>query len=110
MIIDSLREHSSSVVEYLTQDQGATGLSLTGITVLCPLARHIYPSLVLVQPRWTHPDITETLLIGTIRIKSNKIDSLQFFLMIPSGVNRLAAKAEVSLQTYTVIFAVRVAV
>ena len=29
-----------------------------------PWARHIYPSLVLVQPRKTHPFITERLLIG----------------------------------------------
>ena len=52
-------EHSGSVVECLTQDKGAAGSSLTGITVLCPWARHIYPSLVLVQPRNTHPNITE---------------------------------------------------
>ena len=30
------REHSGSVVERLTQDQGAAGSSLTGVTVLCP--------------------------------------------------------------------------
>ena len=29
--------------------------SHTGVTVLCPLARHINPSLVLVQPRKTLP-------------------------------------------------------
>ena len=44
-----LREHSDSVVEYLTQNGGAAGLSLTGITVMCPRARHIYPCLVLVS-------------------------------------------------------------
>ena len=47
------------------------GSSLTGITVLCPLARHIYPCLVLVQPRKTRPDITEKMLTGTLRIISN---------------------------------------
>ena len=29
-----------------------------GVTALCPWARHIYPSLVLVLPRKTHPFIT----------------------------------------------------
>ena len=30
------REHSGSVVEYLTRDRGAAGSSITGVTVLCP--------------------------------------------------------------------------
>ena len=30
------KEHSGSVVEFLTQDRGAAGLSLTGVTTLCP--------------------------------------------------------------------------
>ena len=60
-----LWEHSGSVVECLTRDRGAAGLSLTGVTVVWPLARHIYPCLVLVQPRKTRPDITERLLTGT---------------------------------------------
>ena len=30
-------EHSGSVIECLTQDRGAAGSSLTGVTVLCPL-------------------------------------------------------------------------
>ena len=29
-------EHSGSVVECLTQDRGAAGLSLTSVTALCP--------------------------------------------------------------------------
>ena len=58
------REHSGSVVECLTREQGATGSSLTGVTVLCPLARRINPSLVLVQPRKTRPYITGRLLKG----------------------------------------------
>ena len=57
--------HSGLVVEYLTRDRGAVGLSLTGVTVLCPSVRHIKPCLLLVQPRKTHPDITEKLLTGT---------------------------------------------
>ena len=35
-----------------------------------PRARHIYPSLVLVQPRKTHPCLTERLLMG--RKESNQ--------------------------------------
>ena len=46
-----LREHSGSVIECLTRDRGAAGSSLTGITVLCPWARHIYLCLVLVHPQ-----------------------------------------------------------
>ena len=30
--------------------------SLTSVTVLCSWARHIYPRIVLVQPRKTHPN------------------------------------------------------
>ena len=50
-----IRERSGSVVECLTRDRRAAGSSLTGVTALCPWARHIYPSLVLVQPRKTRP-------------------------------------------------------
>ena len=38
-------ERSGSVVKCLTRDRGAAGWSLT---VLCPLVRHINPSLGLV--------------------------------------------------------------
>ena len=57
-------EHSGSVVECLTRDQGAVGLSLNCISALRPWARHINPSLVLVQPRITCSYITERLLMG----------------------------------------------
>ena len=57
-------ERSGSVVECLTLDRGAAGSSLTGVCVLCPRARHINPSLVLVQLRKTRPYITERLLMG----------------------------------------------
>ena len=50
-------------VECLTRDRGAAGLSLAGVTVLCPWARHINPSLVRVLFR-TRPYITERLLMG----------------------------------------------
>ena len=52
------------VVEYLTRDQGAAGLSHISVTMLCQWARNIYPCLVLVQPRKTRLDITEKLLTG----------------------------------------------
>ena len=57
-----IRERSGSVVDCLTQDKEAAGSSLTGITALC--ARHIYPILLLVQPKKTRPCLTERLLMG----------------------------------------------
>ena len=48
------------------------GSSLTGVTALCPGERHIYHSLVLVQPRKTHPYINERLLMG--RKESNQMN------------------------------------
>ena len=65
-----MRERSGSVEECLTWDRWALGSSLTGVTTLCPWARHIYPSLVLAQPRKTCPSITERLLMG--RKESNQ--------------------------------------
>ena len=53
-----------SVVECLTRGRGAADSSLTDVTALCPWARHINPSLVLVQPRTIRPYITERLLMG----------------------------------------------
>ena len=41
-----------------------------------PRARHIYPSLVLVQPRETRPCLTERLLMGrkeSNQTKQNKV-------------------------------------
>ena len=35
-------EHSGSVVECLTQDRGAMGSSLTGVTVLCVLEQDTF--------------------------------------------------------------------
>ena len=54
-------ERGGSVVEFLTQDRGVAGSSLTRGTVLCPFARHFILCLVLVQPRQTCPDMTEKL-------------------------------------------------
>ena len=58
-----VRERSGSVVECLTRNRGAAGSSLTCVTALCRWARHISPSLVLVQPSKTRPYITERLLL-----------------------------------------------
>ena len=58
-------ERSGLVVECLTRDQRALGLSLTSVAKLWSLkARHIYGSLVLVQPRKTRLCLTERLLMG----------------------------------------------
>ena len=45
--------------------QAVASSSITGVTVLCPLARHINPCLVLVKPRTTRPDITEKMFSWT---------------------------------------------
>ena len=65
---------SGSLVECFTRNRGATGLSLTCVTALCPWARHINPSLVLIQPRKTHPFITQRLLMG--RKESNQTNKI----------------------------------
>ena len=59
-------------VECLTRDRRVAGLSITVADPLCPWARHINPCSVPVQPRKTRPDITEKMLTGTLRIKSNR--------------------------------------
>ena len=52
------------MVECLTQDQGTRGRTSPASLRCGPWARHIYPSLVLVQPRKTRPCLTERLLMG----------------------------------------------
>ena len=76
ILIHQKRKGSGSVVECLTRDRGAAGSSLTSVTALCPWARHIYPSLVLVQPRKTRPCLTERLLMGRI-VSNQKINNTQ---------------------------------
>ena len=61
------------MVECLTRDRGAAGFSLTA---WCPRARHINPSLVLVQPSKTYPYITERLSMG--RKESNQTNKYFF--------------------------------
>ena len=60
------------MVEGLTLDQEAVGSSLTVVTVLCHLARHINDSLVLAQPRKTRPYIAERLLMGRKELNQTK--------------------------------------
>ena len=61
----NIGERIGSVIECLTRDRGAKGLSLTGVTVwVVSLSKNINPSLVLVQPRKTRPFITERMLMG----------------------------------------------
>ena len=64
------RERSGSVVECLTQDRRARVRASTASLRCGPSARHIYPSLLLVQPGKTCPFITEILLMG--RKESNQ--------------------------------------
>ena len=42
------------------------------VPAFCPMIKTLILCLVLVQPRKTRPDITEKLLTGTEKIKSNK--------------------------------------
>ena len=61
------------MVECLTGDQEAAGLSFRGVTALWSLSMTrliIYPSFVMVQPRKTRPCLTERLLMG--RKESNQ--------------------------------------
>ena len=51
------------MAECLTENRGAGGSSLTRVTVLCPWARHINPSLVLVKLRKTRLYVPERLLM-----------------------------------------------
>ena len=69
------------MAECLTRDGGAAGSSLTGVTALCPRARHINPSLVLVQPRKTGSCITERLLMG--HKESNQQTKSAKFVQLP---------------------------
>ena len=73
------REHSGSMAECLTRERGAKGSSLTGDTVLCPCARHIYPCLKLVQPRKTHPDIQGFSLASAIGHSPKIVPDVQEF-------------------------------
>ena len=66
------------MVECLSQDREVAGSSLTSVTALCPWARHIKHSLVLVQPRKTRPYITERLLNKMGCKESNQTNKRSF--------------------------------
>ena len=70
------RERSGLVVECLTRDREAAGSNLTGVTALCPWARHIYSTLELVQPRKTCPCLIERLLMGRKESKQTNQNQL----------------------------------
>ena len=63
-------ERNGSVVECLTQDQGATGSSLTGVNVVV-----LEQDTILVQPRKTRPCLTERLLMERKESNQNKISA-----------------------------------
>ena len=56
------------------------GSSLTSVTSLCLWARHINPSLVLVQPGKTRPLITERLLMERKESNQTKKKNKSFFI------------------------------
>ena len=82
------------MVECLTWDSGC-GLSITGVTALCTWARHINPSLELVQPRKTHPYITERLLMG--HKEPNQTKAPHQNLLLRNNINPLAANGNYQL-------------
>ena len=69
------REHSGSMLECLSWDRVTTGLSFNSITALYGLARHINPILVPVQPRKTHPYVTERLLMKRKESNQTKLSN-----------------------------------
>ena len=72
---ESIREQSGSMVECLTRGREAAGSSLNA---LCPWARHINPSLALVQPRKTRPCIAERLLMGHKESNQTKNNTIKY--------------------------------
>ena len=70
------------MVECLTRDPEVAGSSLNSFIALCPWARPINPSLVLVQPRKTGPDITEKSVDLDIKnqIKHTKLHILRHLI------------------------------
>ena len=71
--------YGSAVVECLTRDRGAGGFEPHWRRG--PWARHIYPSLVLVQTRKSRPCLTERLLMGCkVSNQTNKQTMLGIFM------------------------------
>ena len=53
-----------------------------------PSARHIYPSLVLVQPRKTRPCLTERLLMGRKESNQTNEEIISTAILLPSTDSR----------------------
>ena len=58
------------------------GLRVRASPALCPLARHINPSFVLVQPWKTRPNITESLLMGRKELNHIKQNKQTYFFKL----------------------------
>ena len=58
--LQRVKQRLGSVVECLTRDRGDAGSSFIEGTAFCPLARHFILCLVMVQPRKTHPDMSDS--------------------------------------------------
>ena len=68
-------ERRGSVVERSTRDRGVACSSLTGFT-----ARHIYPCLVLDQPRKTHLD---KIVDRDVKNQIKQKDDCASFVVVP---------------------------
>ena len=68
------------------QDREAAGSSLTGVIGCGPCARHIYPSLVLVQPRKTCSCLTERLFMGRKESNQTRTKMIQYNVRGPKVV------------------------
>ena len=66
----------SSIFTTLSLNAECSNNSMLAVTVLWSLRKTRDPSLVLVQPRKTHPCLTERLLMGRKESKSNKQNSM----------------------------------
>ena len=67
------------MVECLTRDVRSRVRASPASLRCGPYARHIYPSLVLVQPRKNRPYITERLLMGRKESKQTKTYVTAFY-------------------------------
>ena len=73
------------MVECLTRDRGAR-VRVSPTSLRCgPWPRHIYPSLVLVQPRKTRPCLIERLLMGRKESDKPNKQTTHFSLVLKDG-------------------------
>ena len=82
-------ERSGSVVECLTRARGAAVRASRASLRCGPLARHIYPNLVLVQPRKTRPCLTERLLMGRKESNQTKANNVPRYHVLVIFIYRL---------------------